>query len=102
MVIDGKLDDQGWQTALWTEDFVDIEGSKKPMPKFRTRVKMLWGNENFYMAAELLEPHLQGTIAQHDAVIFQDNDFEVFIDPNSDNHEYFELELNALNTSRLR
>ncbi len=99
VVIDGKLDDQGWQTAFWTEDFVDIEGAKKPMPKFRTRVKMLWDNENFYMAAELLEPHLQGTIAQHDAVIFQDNDFEVFIDPNSDNHEYFELELNALNTT---
>jgi hypothetical protein len=31
-------------------------------------------------------------------VIFQDNDFEVFIDPNGDNHEYYEFEINALNT----
>jgi hypothetical protein len=31
-------------------------------------------------------------------VIFQDNDFEIFIDPNGDNHEYFEFEINALNT----
>lgn len=30
--------------------------------------------------------------------IFHDNDFEVFIDPNGDNHNYYELEINALNT----
>jgi len=97
--IDGKLDEPSWKLAPWTEDFVDIEGEKKPKPRFRTRAKMLWDNDNFYIAAQLFEPHLQGVITQHDAVIFQDNDFEVFIDPNSDNHEYFELELNALNTT---
>ena len=37
-------------------------------------------------------------LTKHDAVIFHDNDFEVFIDPDGDNHEYYELELNALNT----
>src|SRR5437773_1813881 len=26
-VIDGRLDDSVWQTAPWTEDFADIEGS---------------------------------------------------------------------------
>jgi hypothetical protein len=31
-------------------------------------------------------------------VIYQDNDFEVFIDPDGDSHEYYELEVNALNT----
>ena len=97
--IDGKLDEPSWMSAPWTEDFVDIEGEKKPKPRFRTRAKMLWDNDNFYIAAELFEPHLQGVLTQQDAVIFQDNDFEVFIDPNSDNHEYFELELNALNTT---
>jgi hypothetical protein len=35
--IDGKLDDRAWQAAPWTTDFVDIEGSRKPMPRFRTR-----------------------------------------------------------------
>jgi len=97
--IDGKLDEESWKAAPWTEDFVDIEGVKKPLPRFRTRAKMLWDNDNFYIAAELSEPHLQGNITEHDAVIFQDNDFEVFIDPDSDNHEYYELELNTLNTT---
>ena len=38
------------------------------------------------------------TLTEHDSVIFHDNDFEVFIDPNGDNHEYYEFEINALNT----
>ncbi len=96
--IDGRLDDQVWQAAAWTEDFVDIEGDRRPKPRFRTRVKMLWDDQHFYIAAELDEPHVWGTLTKHDAVIFQDNDFEVFIDPDGDNHEYYEFEINALNT----
>jgi hypothetical protein len=96
--IDGKLDDAAWQMAPWTDDFVDIEGDAKPKPRFRTRVKMLWDDDYFYVAAEMEEPHVWATLTQHDSVIFQDNDFEVFIDPNSDNHEYYEFEINALNT----
>ena len=98
ITIDGKLDDAAWQIAAWTDDFVDIEGDAKPKPRFRTRVKMLWDDEYFYIAAEMEEPHVWGTLTKHDSVIFQDNDFEVFIDPNSDNHEYYEFEINALNT----
>jgi hypothetical protein len=96
--IDGRIDDDAWQNAPWSELFVDIEGDKKPRPRFETRVKMLWDAENFYIAAELREPHVWGTLTAHDSVIFHDNDFEVFIDPNGDNHEYYEFEMNALGT----
>ncbi len=98
-VIDGRLDDAAWATAPWTENFVDIEGSTRPSPRFRTRAKMLWDDDHLYIAAELEEPHLWATITQHDAVIFHDPDFEVFIDPDGDTHDYFEFEINALNTS---
>jgi len=96
--IDGKLDDDAWKGASWTDDFLDIEGDRRPRPRLRTRTKMLWDADYFYIAAELEEPHVWGTLTQHDAVIFQDNDFELFIDPDGDNHEYFEFEINALNT----
>ena len=98
LVIDGKLDEAAWAAAPWTSEFVDIEGDAKPKPRFRTRAKMLWDDTYFYVAAELEEPHVWGSITQHDAVIFQDPDFEVFIDPNGDSHEYYEFEMNALNT----
>lgn len=96
--IDGRLDEASWQAVPWTDAFVDIEGDVKPRPRFRTRAKMLWDEQYFYVAAELEEPHVWATLTQHDAVIFHDNDFEVFIDPNGDNHEYYEFEINALNT----
>jgi hypothetical protein len=96
--IDGRLDDPAWRTARWTEDFVDIEGPAKPRPRFRTRAKMLWDDDYFYVAAEMEEPHVWATLTNHDAVIFQDPDFEVFIDPDGDCHDYYEFEINALNT----
>ena len=98
LVIDGRLDEKAWKSAPWSSEFTDIEGDTKPKPHFRTRVKMLWDNEYFYVGAELEEPHVWATLTQHDAVIFQDNDFEVFMDPNGDSHEYYEFEINALNT----
>ena len=98
--IDGKLDDTAWQAAPWTEYFVDIEGAAKPKPRHRTRAKMLWDDQYFYVAAELEEPHVWGTLTNHDAVIFHDPDFEVFIDPDGDSHEYYEFEINALNNDQ--
>ena len=83
----------------WTDDFVDIEGDKKPPPRFRTRVKMLWDDRHFYVAAELEEPDVWSYLTDHDAVLFHDLDFEVFLDPDGDNHDYAELEINALGTT---
>ena len=98
IVVDGKLDEAAWEKAPWTDLFQDIEGPVKPKPTYNTRAKMLWDDNYLYIAADLVEPNLSGTLTKRDSVIFQDNDFEVFIDPNGDSHEYFELEINALNT----
>jgi hypothetical protein len=98
VTIDGKADEEAWKDAAWTDDFVDIEGDAKPKPRFRTRAKLLWDETYLYIAAELEEPHVWGTITKHDEVIFNDPDFEVFIDPDGDTHEYYEFEMNALNT----
>jgi hypothetical protein len=97
--VDGKLDDACWKGVPWTDDFVDIEGDKKPKPAHRTRVKMTWDDTALYIAAELTEPHVWATLTDHDAVIFADPDFEVFLDPDGDSHLYGELELNAKNTT---
>lgn len=98
--IDGKLDDDAWRTAPWSGDFVDIEGDRKPKPKHRTRVKMLWDDHALYIAAELDEPHVHAILKDHDSYIFhEDNDFEVFLDPDGDQELYAELEMNALNTT---
>jgi len=99
IIVDGLLDEAAWSAAPWTTDFVDIEGELKPKPRFRTRVKMLWDDEYLYIAAEMEEPHVWATLTEHDSVIFQDPDFEVFIDPMGNTQPYYEFEMNALNTT---
>lgn len=98
-VIDGDLSDAAWQNAPWTDPFEDIQGPDLPKPRHATRVKMVWDQTTLYVGARLEEPHVWGTLRQHDAVIFQDNDFELFLDPDGDHHRYLELELNALGTT---
>lgn len=96
--IDGRLDDEAWAAAPWTSDFVDIEGSIRPLPRFRTRAKIVWDETRLYIGAELEEPHVWGTLTERDAVIFHDDDFEVFLDPDPETPGYYELEVNALGT----
>jgi hypothetical protein len=96
--IDGSADEEAWKKAPFTSKFEDIEGDVKPKPRFDTRAKMLWDDKYLYVYAELEEPHIWANLTKRDAVIFYDNDFEVFIDPDGNTHGYYEYEVNAFNT----
>ncbi|MEP6806494.1 MAG: carbohydrate-binding family 9-like protein [Flavobacterium sp.] len=97
LVIDGDESDASWSKVDWTDLFEDIENNVKP--KYATKVKMLWDETNFYILAKIDEPHVWANLKQRDTIIFYNNDFEVFIDPDSDTFNYYELEINALNTA---
>ena len=59
---------------------------------------MVWDEDYVYIGAQLEEPQLWATLTEKNSVIFHDDDFEIFIDPNGDNHNYYEFEVNTLNT----
>ncbi|KAI8614930.1 hypothetical protein BC830DRAFT_341375 [Chytriomyces sp. MP71] len=44
------------------------------------------------------EPHVWTNISQRNSVIYWQNDWEMFIDPDGDALNYYEFEVNALNT----
>lgn len=98
ITIDGKMDAAEWDAIPWSSEFVDIEGDKQPKPLFQTRAKMTYNNEGMFFACLMEEPHVWGNIKEHDAVIYQDNDFEIFLNPSNDTHNYLEYEINALGT----
>lgn len=98
VIIDGVIEDNEWSQAPWSSLFTDIEGDLKPAPLHDTRMKMMWDDSFLYIAAELREPHIWAKLRQRDTVIYYDNDFEVFIDPDGDTHGYYEFEMNAFNT----
>ena len=103
---DEVLDDAAWKIAPWSEPFLDIEGSRKPEPRHATWMKMLWDNNYLYVAAYLQDPDLWATMDKRDMVVFHENDFEVFIDPEYQNFKgsqantqsYYELEFNVIET----
>lgn len=98
LAIDGRLDDPAWTKARWTNNFVDITGNNTKKLRYKTRVKMLWDETYLYIAAELEESQLWATLTKRDAVIFHDNNFEIFLDPDGDTHHYYEMEINAYGT----
>src|SRR5262245_18921581 len=97
-VVDGRLEDVAWPDAAWTDDFVDMaDAASSPGP--RTRVKMVWDEANLYIAADIAGPRLWAEMTRHDSPLYQENAFEFFIDPDGDNHEYYEFDINARNTT---
>ena len=96
--IDGSGDDAAWSAAPWSEEFVDIEGSDRVAPRHATRMKMCWDGTCLYALARMDEPHLWATYSVRDQIVFHENDIEIFIDPDGDSLEYYEIEVNAIGT----
>ena len=98
LVVDGLLTETDWHNVPWSDYFVDIESTLKPEPLYKTRMKMLWDDKYLFVAAEIEDPHVWASLTERESIIFYDNDFEVFIDPDGDTHHYIEYEMNAFNT----
>lgn len=94
--IDGRLDDAAWREVAWTDSFVDI--ATNVPPRLRTRAKVRWDDSFLYVGALLDESQIWATQTKRNSVIFDDNDFEIFVDPDASTHYYKEFEMNALNT----
>lgn len=93
--VDGRLSEKAWRQAAETESFVDISGDGFPTPKYDTKARLLWDDDYLYVAAVLEEPDITARLTQRDTIIYHDNDFEVFLDPDGDGQDYFEIENNA-------
>jgi hypothetical protein len=59
---------------------------------------MLWDDTYLYVAAEMEEPDVWAAFTERESPLFQENNFEVFIDAGGDTHNYYEFEINALGT----
>lgn len=96
--IDGLDNEKSWRDAPSTDAFVDISGYHFPAPRYQTTAKMLWDDNYLYIFAELEEPHIWANLTRRDTIVYYENDFEVFIDPVGEGHNYFEIETNAIGT----
>ncbi len=91
--INGDLNKREWIKAVKSDRFVDMVTGDPGL--YNTRSAALWNDENLYIAFWAEEPFVTATQTERDAIIFLENDLEVFIDGGDC---YYELEVNALNT----
>lgn len=99
ITVDGTLDEPPWRAAPWSDDFGEMASGERPEASLCTRVKLLWDDQYLYIGADVAGPHLWAEMTRHDSPLYQENAFEFFIDPDGDNHEYYEFEINARNTT---
>ena len=93
IIVDGKLDEQAWQKAVWMAPFVDME--KGTSVEYDTRVAFLWDDTSFYAGFKLEEPDIFGFETTRDGRVSADGELELFI---LGDGVYYELQLNTLNT----
>lgn len=98
LTIDGNLEETNWLAANWSTAFLDIQGTDFPVPDQLTQMKMLWDKNFLFIGIKLNEKNIWATYSERESVIFHENDIEIFIDPDGDTHNYYEVEINALGT----
>ena len=91
--IDGVLDEAAWQLAPQSPRFVEVVTGGPAL--YDTRAAVLWDDECLYIGFWVEEPFVTAELRERDAIIFAENDVEVFIDGID---TYYELEINAQNT----
>jgi hypothetical protein len=91
--IDGRLDEPAWQKAPRSPRFRDLILGNEAIHD--TRAAVLWNEEYLYVAYWIEEPNVQATLTERDALIYQNNDVELFI---AGSDAYYEFEINAFGT----
>ncbi len=94
--IDGKLNDACWPVDQAISRFAVHTGTK--LPSERTLAWLAYDNDGLYVALRCPHPNgatLQAECDQHDGKVWLDDSVEVFLDPNHDHHDYFQLCINC-------
>lgn len=97
VIIDGKLDDPAWKSAPATGPFHFSgwkSGEKEP-----TDVKMLWDDQNLYVAFYCHDRHISAKVTQRHGPVSKDDCVEIFLSPNPQKvANYYTFEINAIGT----
>lgn len=93
LTIDGRLDEPAWQAAPRSPRFRDMVSGGAAI--HNTQAAVLWDDEYLYVGYWVEEPVVEAQHTQRDALIYEENDVELFI---AGPDAYYELEINARGT----
>ena len=92
--VDGVLDEAAWKGAR----AVVLRGSFDGRPvQLRTEARLVYDDANLYVAFDVEDPDLWGTLRNRDDPIYEQEVVEVFLDANADGRTYNELQVSPHN-----
>ena len=93
-VIDGNLNDDAWNSATFTADFVQHVSGETPALK--THAKLLYDVQCLYIGVETEDEDIFTYFTHNDDPLFLRDDLaEIFIDPNEKGKNYIEIGISA-------
>ncbi|MBM7114931.1 carbohydrate-binding family 9-like protein [Archangium primigenium] len=93
-VIDGALDDAAWKAATP----VVLRGSFDGRPvALRTEARLTYDDQHLYVAFDVEDPDVWGTLREKDQPLYTQEVVEVFLDANADGRTYNELQVSPHN-----
>lgn len=93
ITVDGHPGESAWRAAETSARFVDLVSGRPT--RHDTTVRLLWDDENLYVAYAVEEPRVRAHLTRHNDPIYTENDVELFI---AGDDAYYEFEVNARNT----
>jgi len=94
ITIDGKLDEADWSAAKTTVPFVDpMTGARG---SFETVARVLFDAERIYIGVDVKDSWLKSSFSNADDHLWEQDAFEVMLDPDGDGKNYFEVQVSPL------
>src|SRR6185369_3620524 len=96
-VIDGKLDDEVWESAVVLKDFYQVQPGDNLIPQYRTEVRLGYDSRFIYVAFHCFdEPDkVRASVAKRDD-IFNDDYVGILFDTFNDQRRAYEFDFNPL------
>lgn len=96
--MDGRLDDLAWRRALPSSSLVLARDGLDADPDLETTFRMLWDDDALYVGIEGADQDIWATHTERDANLWEEEVFELFLDPGGEGGPYVELQINPLGT----
>jgi len=90
--VDGKLDPKEWDGAARVTAFFH-PATGKLMEKPVTEARLQWDDKNLYVAFVNQDEDINSTYTKHDDALWNQDVDELFLDPDGDGKNYYELQV---------
>jgi Carbohydrate family 9 binding domain-like len=94
--ISGRLEDPRWEEAAVIDNFMVPETLEHAISK--TEARLLWDDDYLYVGFKAYDKDIFSYYTDHDSMVCDEDVLELFIKPHADKDDYYNFEINALNT----